>query len=486
MAAGHMLAIDLGTSAIKLMVMDRDLDVVGVERIPVRAGLHLDTWRRAIRDRTIPHGEAASIGAVVVTGQMHGLMPEYDTGIGEGIPWTDQRGAALMPELNDAFGFALPARIGGQLASGFQAVSLAWMKRHQPDDWARIRRVMLPKDAVIHALTGRHVTDPSDAAGTGMYLPLTGNWAWDIVDALGIPRDWLPRIIPSGSLVGAVTAEAANAFGIREGTAVIIAGGDAAVGAIGAVVTRSGQALVLLSTGAQIIQPIDVWRPDSQGRWYTWPSAHPVGSVLAPFLRVGTLLNAGLALHWLRGTLDDTDGRLFDLTPGDPTGILLVPYLIGERSPLSDPLARAAILGLSDSHSRHDIGRAALEGVAFSLRHALDTMTGDAEAPATIRLGGGGASNATWQQIITDVLGIPTQRIETTELSACGAALVGAHAMGWVNIDGWSRGSAASTVMMPEPRRRDRYDDLFAIYRDAVGAISPISHRLIAWRESQR
>jgi xylulokinase len=416
---------------------------------------------------------------------MHGLVPEYDDGVGESIPWTDQRGAVMLPELHDLFGRELPSRIGGQLASGFQAVSLAWMKRHRPNQWARLQRISLPKDAIIHHLTGRHVTDPSDAVGTGMYDPLAGDWAWDVVDAIGVSHAWLPEVVPSGSVVGPVTEQAARTFGIRSGTPVIIAGGDAAAGAIGANITRSGQALVLLSTGAQIIQPLHDWSPDPQGRWYTWPSALPPGCGLARFLRVGTLLNAGLALEWLRKALDDPQGNLFDLSPGEPTGILLLPHLIGERTPLTDPQARAAMLGLSDSHTRKDIARSMLEGIAFALRHALETMKGDEKSPATIRLGGGGASNATWQQIITDVLGIPTERIGTPDLSTYGAALLGARALGWVDFDEWSQGRAASTVVTPDSKRRDHYNDLYDIYRDAVRAVSPISRRLVAWREPQ-
>ena len=465
------LAVDLGTSSIKLMRVDEQLAVVALDRVACPS-LDDPGWLDAVRGALRGHTGTESIAAIAVTGQMHGLVPWEDNGPASGIPWTDQRGAGVLPTLRETLGPDAPKRLGGPLASGFMAVSLAWLRTHDQERWARIRRVSLPKDALIGHLTGRHVTDPSDAVGTGLLDVARGEWAWDVVDALGIPREWLPELVPSGSVVGTVTEEAARDLGLRPGIPVVIAGGDAPAGAFGAGVVAPDQALILLSTGAQVIQPSATYTPDPDGRWYTWPAAVPPDAGFSPFLRVGTLLNAGITTAWGRETLAGAGG----LAP-EPTGVVMLPHLIGERTPLNDPHARGAILGIGPETSPAAIARAVLEGIAFSLRHALETMTTGAP-PVSIRLGGGGAHDAAWRQIITDVLGVATERVDTPDLSAYGAARLAAHALGWPETGTGS----PPTACYPDPDRHRRYGELYAIYRDAVSAVAPLSRRLAAWR----
>jgi xylulokinase len=482
------LAIDLGTSAIKLMRVDANLGILTVDRFPL-SGLHVDVWMNAIRENLQTHGDGHGIERIAVTGQMHGLVPLEESGYGEGIPWTDQRGASMLPALEGALGPAIATRIGGPLASGFQAVSLAWIKAHEPDRWSRIQRVMLPKDALIHALTGQHVTDPSDAVGTGMFDVAGAGWAWDVVDTIGIPHDWLPRVIPSGSEVGAVLPGIAQYLGLRPGIPVIIAGGDAPVGAVGGSVTQPDQALIMLSSGAQIILPSMTFTPDPAGRWYTWPAALPSETNQARFLRVGTLLNAGIATSWLRNILADPDAIALE-----PSGLIALPHLIGERTPLRDPDARGAILGVTPETTQADLSRAMLEGIAYSLRHALEVMSVEGPRPDVIHLGGGGSQSAILQAIITSVLGIPTERTATPELSAYGAALLAANGdartigpcgrFPWPPIaspDELSTRDASRTH--PDPALISHYNARYAIYRDALDAMTPISHRLAKHRE---
>lgn len=457
------LAIDLGTSAIKFLRVDSNLHEISLDRVPV-SGLDVEFWLDALASNLITHGDGAQIRRIAITGQMHGLVTLETTGYDEGIPWTDQRGSTMLPWLESHLDPAISQRIGGPLASGFQAVSLAWIRQHQPGRWRQIRKVMLPKDALIHALTGKHVTDPSDAVGTGMFDTGSGTWNPHVLDIIGIPGDWLPHIVPSGTNVGPVHPDIATRLGLNPQACVIIAGGDAPVAAVGGGVTQPGQALIMLSSGAQLILPTMSREPDSAQRWYTWPAAMPSGSEAAPFLQVGTLLNAGLAITWLQDIL----ATPYTITP-EPTNLIALPHLIGERAPLRDPDARGAILGIGPDTIPGDIHRALLEGIAFSLRHALEVMCENTALPFTIRLGGGGAQDDTWQAIITNVLGIPTARIATTELSAWGAAGIANRQPAPTQL---------TQEMQPDSQLREKYDVRYHMYREALEAFTPISHRL--------
>lgn len=457
------LAIDAGTTALKVMRADSNLRILSTDRIPTR-GLNIHGWVAAIRDNLRTHGDSLRINTIAITGQMHGLVLLEDSGYGEGVPWTDQRGASMLPPLNDALGPDVSLHIGGPLASGFQAVSLAWIKTHDQERWMRIRRAMLPKDALIHALTGRHVTDPSDAAGTGMLDIARSAWAWDVVDTIGIPHEWLPEIIPSGTEVGAVTATMAEALGLKPDVPVVIAGGDAPVGAFGGGVIRPGQALIMLSTGAQIILPTERYTADPAGRWYTWLSAARENGEATRFLQVGTLLNAGIATGWLRSVL----AHSVDIPP-EPTRLIVLPHLIGERTLLRDPLARGAVLGITPQTTPGELSRAVLEGIAYALRHALEEMCGERPMPELIRLGGGGAQNEAWQAIITHVLGIQTERMTTADLSAFGAAAL---------ASGKESPGTTSRRVAPDSSLAMCYQERYEIYREALDAVTPISHHL--------
>lgn len=488
MPRDHILAIDLGTSSIKFLTLDRELRTGMVRSAPHNPNdasddLHVDTWLTTIREVVHQIGDEEPWGAIAITGQMHGLVPLLEGCFGTGMSWTDTRGADLIPAMNRLLGDDLSTRIGGKLAPGFQAVHLEWLKRHRHNDWKRMTGAMLPKDALIHALTGRHVTDPSDAAGTGLFDAANGIWAQTVNDALGIPREWLPEIVPSGTLVGHVTGDAARRSGIASGTSVIIAGGDAPVGAIGAGISQPGQAMIILSTGAQIILPTATYEPDHDGRWYTWPSARPSSSNLAPWLRIGTLLNSGIAINWLRDVLNP------DMNPvphAQPSGLITLPYLSGERTPLNDPHARGAILGLTSQTTRQEIVRSMLEGIAYALRLAFETMTTGGAPPDVLAIGGGGTNVPGLQQIITDTLGIPTERFTSTETTAYGAALIAADTLGWQSLDQVpNSANSVTSILPPDPGRHQQYSELFEIYEHAADRVAPISHQIAVWRESR-
>lgn len=451
------LALDLGTSTVKFLRTGADLAIRSLDRVPA-PGLRVEAWLEALRRNLADHGDGEEIDVLAITGQMHGLITLEEKGYGDGIPWTDQRGAPIAATLNAYLGPDIVTQLGGPLAPGFLGVSLAWIKANDPDRWQRIRKAMLPKDALIHALTGRHLTDPTDAVGTGLFDVTTGSWHAGIIGHLGIPHGWLPEIVPSGTDLGSLTRSVAEWVGLAPETRVVIAGGDAPAGIFGSGIAGEHEALLLLSSGAQVILPSKTFSPDPDGRWYMWPSMSD------GFLRVGTLLNAGNAMSWANEIVGNAEAA-----HDGPTSLIALPHLIGERIPLRDANLRGGILGLTSSTTPTEINAAMREGVAYAIRHILDVMCKDLPRPEIIHIGGGGTNIPGWQQVITDILGIPTRRIAASELTALGAATLAA---------GTQPNPALDPSMTPDPARERQYDTRYHIYRDALAATHSISRRL--------
>lgn len=465
----RILAIDLGTSAVKLIRLDEHARVLAVDRASQET-LSANGWITALERNLGDHGDQHEIGGIAITGQMHGLMTRHEDGAwGEGIPWYDGRSADLIPSIREAIGPDAVTLTGGPIAPGFLGASLAWIREHEPERWMRIRSVHLPKDALVYELTGEHVTDPSDAVGTGLYAPATGGWAWDVVEALGIPREWLPRIMPSGSIAGGLRPEYAARLSLPRGLPIIVAGGDAPVGAFGAGVRHESDALVMLSTGAQVIRPAHAWKPHPTGRWYTWPSVAPATDDVAPYLRVGTLMNAGNVMQWADTVLNERD------IGERSSGLVALPHLIGTRE---NPDLRVAIIGLDEDTTAGDIRRALLEGIAFSVRVMMNEMTNGAP-PSRIRLGGGLAHRPEIRQLFADVLDSPIESVRS-EVTAYGAGLLALR-----NLTDQLPGSVVNGGNITHPRTTGMYDEAYELYRDLDRALTPFATRITALQEGR-
>jgi xylulokinase len=460
----RILAIDLGTSSVKFMRIDERARVLSVDRTPI-AGLSVESWIDALGHNLARHGDQRDIGGIAVTGQMHGLMTREDGSTwGEGIPWNDNRSADDIPAILEAIGQDAAVVTGGVLAPGFLAASLVWVREHDPARWGRITSVHLPKDGLIHELTGEHVTDPTDAAGTGLYASGVGDWAWQVVDALDIPHGWLPRLMPSGSIAGGLRAEYAALLGLPRGLPIILGGGDAPAGAYGANVMRDSEALVMLSTGAQVILPSRSWSPDPEGRWYTWPSVATETSGFARFLKVGTLLNAGNVTRWAEKVLVDDEISV------RPSGLIALPHFIGTREYTNQ---RGALFGLDENTTPGQIRTALMEGLAFSARTKLQEMMGSSDAPACVRLGGGLAHREDVRQLFADVLSAPVETVVQPEATAYGTGLLALQ-----NLTGLVADAVLAPGELTVPDANRSYDAAYALYRDLERALVPYTTRI--------
>lgn len=464
------LAIDLGTTSLKGILVDERGVRIDRESVNQIVPATVEGWFRLLRSivSTMRQRQPeCEILALSITGQMHGTQI-YDRDHKPSAPcqlWTDRSAARHLPSLLEAVGPELPLRVGSTIAPGFQALNL-----FARSSWDDVTHVLLPKDALIHRLTGNYVTDPSDAAGTGLFDSGASEWAWDIVDALNIPRHILPNVVASGDCIGTLTPDVADALGLSAETRVIIAGGDTPVAALGAGTMLPGDMQIMLSTSAQVLMPCATWDPHPTAKWYTWPAARSNEMSGSRWLRSGTLSNGGSVIDWLVSIQDSVP--IEDVTP---TPIIVLPHLAGRRFPVSDPAASGAMLGLRSSHSATDLYAATLQGIAFSFREVAEALLEDQDQPTHVRFGGGGSQIPGFSQLLADVLDHPIERIGGSDLTCDGAAILAADHLGWT-----PKRPIPGTIFEPDRSRHRAFTNLYEIYLDANSAVLPISHRLQA------
>jgi xylulokinase len=316
------------------------------------------------------------------------------------------------------------------------------VRDHEPETWQRVRSVLLPKDYVRFRLTGDKATDVADASGTLLLNVAGRRWSSEMLDAAEISANVLPHLYESQEVTGSISAKAAEETGLLAGTPVIAGAGDQAAGAVGLGVVRPGMISATIGTSGVVFAATNMPALDPKGRVHTFCHAIP-----GRWHVMGVTQGAGLSLRWFR----DQFGVLStDLSGGDPydsltaeaarvppgaDGLLWAPYLMGERTPHLDPHARAALVGLTASHTRAHVVRAILEGVAFSLRDSFEILK-ELNVPCeTIRLGGGGARSELWRQIQADVYGHEVETMAAEEGAAYGVALLAGVAAGaWASV----------------------------------------------------
>jgi xylulokinase len=417
-----------------------------------------EDWWQATQSALADLGvEPASLG---LSGQMHGLvaLDEHDDVLRPAILWNDQRTAAECDEIERRLGLERLIELTGNRAlTGFTAPKLLWLRRHEPDTFARIRRILLPKDYVRLRLEGRHAIDAADASGTLLFDVRGRSWSDEVLDALEVSPAWLPPVYESTEIGGA---------------------GDQAAGALGVGVDRPGPLSVVLGTSGVVFAALPAYRVEQQARLHVF--CHAVPGV---WHAMGVMLSAAGSLRWLRDNV--TGGAYEELTeaaaawPPGAEGLLFQPYLAGERTPHADPNARAAFSGLSLRHDRGALSRAVLEGVAYGLRDSLELLRALGVEAEVGRVSGGGAASDLWLRIVASVLGLPLERTAVEEGAAFGAALLGAVASG-IFADAAEAVAACVRVVdrvEPEPAWRDAYAEGYARFKLLYPALRPLQDR---------
>jgi xylulokinase len=489
------LGIDVSTTATKAVLVDEAGAVIGIGTVEYGFDIPHPLWSeqdpalwwdgavgaiRSVLDSTGVDGGA--IAAIGLTGQMHGavLLDAADRVLRPAILWNDQRTAAECDLIREAVG---PERLieltGNDAVTGLTAPKLVWVREHEPETWARVAHVLLPKDHVRLGLTGEHALDKADGAGTLLFDLAARDWSPEILDALRIPPAWLPPTHEGPAVTGAVTAGAAAATGLRAGTPVVAGGGDQSANGVGVGAVAPGTVALSLGTSGVVFAATAAPLFDPRGRVHAFCHAVPDRWHL-----MSVMLSAAGSLRWLRDTL--APGVAFDAlvataddVPAGSAGAWFLPYLAGERSPHPDPLARGAFVGLTLAHGRRHLVRAVLEGVAFGLRDGLDLMVAAGmPAPSQVRASGGGIASPLWRQILADVLEAEIATVTTTEGAAYGAAILATVAAGWVpTVDHAVAAFVRATPVASPGPDAAAYRDAHATFRELYPALVPFFHR---------
>ncbi len=490
------IGVDVSTTATKAILVNEAGQVAGIDSSEYPVSVPQPGWseqdpllwwkaaQRAIGSVLASTGAGGDqVAAVGLTGQMHGavLLDSNLSVLRPAILWNDQRTAAECDVIRERVGVErLVAITGNDAVTGLTAPKLLWVQGHEPDVWARLAHVLLPKDYLRLRLTGETALDKADGSGTGLFDLAARDWSPEVLAALDIAQRWMPRTHEGPEVTGRVSAEAAEATGLAQGTPVVAGGGDQAATAVGLGAVAPGVVALSLGTSGVVFAATDSPLVEARGRVHAFCHALP-----GRWHMMSVMLSAAGSLRWFRDALApgvgySALGEAASSVPAGSDGLFFLPYLTGERSPHPDPAARGAFIGLDVRHERAHLTRAVMEGVAYGLRDGLELMIdAGTERPARVRVSGGGTASPLWRQILADILGAEIESVSTSEGAAYGAALLAATGAGWFKTvdEACERLVSTRAVAGPGPDAR-RYDDGYAVYRDLYPALRDLFPRM--------
>ena len=424
----YYIGLDLGTSGLKGLLVDRLGNVIkeSNESYPVHyprdgwSEQNPEDWIAATRKivKTLSQSVEGDVKGISIGGQMHGLviLDEQDNVIRPAILWNDGRTQKQTDYLNDVIGKERLSTLTANIAfAGFTAPKILWMKENEPENFAKIAKIMLPKDYVAYMLTGVHSSDYSDASGTLLLDVEHKCWSKDMCKICSVKEEWLPRLYESYEVTGKVLQE----FGLPN--AVFVAGaGDNAAAAIGTGTVKNGSCNISLGTSGTVFISGDTFSVDKKNALHAF--AHANGK----WHLMGCILSAASANKWwLEDILKTNDyaGAIKDVSLGE-NSVYFLPYLMGERSPHNDVNARGAFLGMRANTTREEMNLAVLEGVAFALRDCVEVARSSGIVVSKTAICGGGAKSEVWKKIIANVLNAEVVSLETEQGPSYGAAIL--------------------------------------------------------------
>ena len=478
------LGLDLGTSALKALLMDGEGTPLDSATAPLSVSRPHSGWSEqnpadwiaacvsAVNQLGAAH-DLSEVRAIGLAGHMHGatLLDAGDEPLRPCILWNDTRShaeAAAMdadPRFRDI--------TGNIVFPGFTAPKLAWVRAHEPDLFHATRRVLLPKDYLRLWLTGEAVSEMSDAAGTAWLDTGARDWSDPLLEATGLSRSHMPRLVEGSEPSGGLRAGVAMRLGLREGIVVAGGAGDNAAAAIGTGVVAPGDAFLSLGTSGVLFAAADHYAPAPETALHTFCHALP-----GRWHQMGVILSATDSLAWY-ARLTGVDEASLTAELGDrvlpPSRTLFLPYLGGERTPHNDANVRGAFLGLEHATDRAAGTRAVLEGVAYAFRDCLDAMAATGTAPQRVLAVGGGSRSTYWLQVCADVLGLPVDLPHDGEFGASlGAARLARMAAGEGGVETVTPPATARSFE-PEPARAAAFAEAVERYRIVYRAVRDLS-----------
>jgi xylulokinase len=497
----YIVGVDVGTGGTRALIADSSGRIVASateEHAPFAspqtgwADQHPDDWWRAAQAaiRSVLFRaklDGRQIACVGFSGQMHGavMLDAADKVVRPALIWCDVRTQKQCDQLNQRIGPEKLIRLTCNPAlTNFTLTKLLWVRENEPQNWSRVRSVMLPKDYVRFRMTGEKAIDVTDGSGTLMLDVAERQWSKEILQASEIDDELLPALFESGDICGKVSPGAEKLTGLASGTPVVAGAGDQAAGAIGMGVVAPGAVSATIGTSGVVFAATDRPALDPKGRLHTFCHAIP-----GRWHVMGVTQAAGLSLRWFRdqfGTPSIAEGQdSYDYlsdeaakVPPGSDGLLWAPYLMGERTPYLDPQARGVLAGITASHTRSHIIRAILEGVAFSLKDTFSIFQEMGVPVNTICLGGGGARSQLWRQIQADVYGREVEITESEEGAAYGAAILAGVGAGiWTSVDAACEASVRVVQRLkPIPENVAIMQSQYAAYTRIYPAMRSISN----------
>lgn len=472
------LGVDLGTSSVKLVLADGEGRIADSASAKYPLLLPEDGWSEqnpedwyagvvaCVRELGCRH-DLSAVKGVSFSGQMHGLvvLDKDDNVIRPAILWNDNRTTEECAYLNDVVGKDKLLEWTGNVAfTGFTAPKLMWMKRHEPENFARIAKIMLPKDFVAYKMSGVFGSDVSDDSGTLYFDVKNRAWSAPMLGIIGITEEQLPAIFESTDVIGHVSEEFAAASGLPVSAKVVMGGGDQAVGAVGTGTVKEGRMFFSLGTSGVVFAPCAEFAASTNGGMHVFRHAN------GRFHFMGCMLSAAGSMQWWSEEVTGMSvGDLLDEMPGVCTDApIFLPYLMGERSPINDPNAKGAFYGINLAHKRADLTKAVVDGICFGLKDCYDNILGMGAEAGFARVIGGGSRSDKWMQILSDITGLELRRINTSDGAGLGAVILAMVGTGAVTSldEACDRLIRDTDVFRPSESEHRAYAEKFAAFKE--------------------
>ncbi|MCF6466233.1 xylulokinase [Clostridium sp. Cult2] len=475
----YFVGIDIGTSSVKLLIINEKGEIINSVSKEYPIYFPQPSWseqnpegwweQTLIGLKELLKGiDGKSVKAISFSGQMHGLvtLDKNDNIIRPAILWNDQRTEKECLFLNNTIGREKISHWTGNIAlTGFTAPKILWLKENEPDNFEKIEKIMLPKDYIAYKMSGVFATDYSDASGT-LYLDVKNKkWSEDMLDILGISVHQLPKLYESYEAIGNINKDLADELGLNDNVKIVIGGGDQAVAAVGGGIVNEYECSVSLGTSGVIFANTKDFLVDDNNRLHSFCNANGKYHVM------GVTLAAAASLKWWVEKINKSaryDEIVSEITKADVNkNIFFLPYLMGERTPHNDPNARGVFIGMDMTNEKKDMTRAVLEGVAFSLRDTFEIMKDMGINISEITINGGGARNQIWCQIISDILNVKVNKVNSEEGPSYGAAILATvgHKLFDTVDEACNSFIKVNSTIHPNPDLVNYYDEKYKKYK---------------------
>lgn len=481
------IGVDLGTSAVKLLLMDGEGKILNI--VSKEYPLYFphpgwseqkpeDWYEQSIAGikELIADFDKSQVAGISFGGQMHGLviLDEKDQVIRPAILWNDGRTTEECDYLNNVIGKDKLSEYTANISfTGFTAPKILWVKNKEPENFARIKKIMLPKDYIAYKLSGVHCTDVSDASGMLVFDVKNRCWSKEMCEICGITEDMLAKVFESYETVGTILPEIAKELGVPESVKIVAGAGDNAAAAVGTGTVGDGMCNISLGTSGTIFISSNKFGVDENNALHSFDHAD------GHYHLMGCMLSAASCNKWwmdeIIGTKDYAEEQKAITKLGE-NHVYFLPYLMGERSPHNDPLARGTFIGLTMDSTRADMTQAVLEGVAFALRDSFEVAKSLGIKIERTKICGGGAKSPLWKKMIANILNLKVDVIESEEGPAMGGAMLAAVANGeFASVEE----AAAKIVKIvdtvePEPELVAKYEERYQQFKQIYPTVKAL------------